>query len=113
MFVITTAATPNTAAPVKLTTPAPVYAFGTYWRRRLRGVDNETMNVAIKNEIYRLADDAIHRIAGNVGLKDGAIPEYPGEGMLGIGMTGGCDCGPCGVAFSRASRDVESSIVYS
>lgn len=29
-LVATTAATPRTAAPVQLTTPDPVYAFGTY-----------------------------------------------------------------------------------
>jgi hypothetical protein len=30
---------------------------------------------AMKKEIYRLAEDAIHRIAGRLGLNDGAIPE--------------------------------------
>jgi hypothetical protein len=71
------------------------------------------MTAAMKKEMYRLADDAIQRIAGRLGLKVGAMPEYPGAGMLGMGMTGGCDCGPWGVAFSRASSDVASSIVYS
>ena len=47
------------------------------------------MTAAMKKEIYRLAEDAIHRIAGKLGLKVGAIPEYPGAGMLGIGITGG------------------------
>jgi hypothetical protein len=57
-------------------------------------VDSETITVARKNEIYRLADDAIQRMAGNVGLNEGAIPEYMGALLLGIGMTGGADCGP-------------------
>jgi hypothetical protein len=84
-----TAATPSTPAPVRLTTPDPVYALGTYCRRRLRGVEREISTAAKKKEIYRLADDAIQRIAGRVGLKLGAIPEYPGAGMLGIGIMGG------------------------
>jgi hypothetical protein len=41
----------------------------------LRGVDNEITTAARKKEIYRDADDAIHRIAGSVGLKLGAIGE--------------------------------------
>jgi hypothetical protein len=60
----------------------------------LRGVDNEIITVAKKNEMYRLADDAIQRIAGSVGLNDGVIPEYMGALLLGIGMMGGADCGP-------------------
>jgi len=55
----------------------------------LRGVEREISTAAKKKEIYRLADDAIQRIAGRVGLKLGAIPEYPGAGMLGIGIMGG------------------------
>jgi hypothetical protein len=74
-FVATTAATPRTAAPVQLTTPDPVYAFGIYWSKSWRGVDIEMRTAAMKNEIYRLADAAIHRIAGRVGLKVGAIAE--------------------------------------
>lgn len=46
---------------------------------------------------------------GRDGLKDGAIPEYPGVGTLGMGIIGEADCGPCGMGRS-ASRDVESSI---
>ncbi len=78
----------------------------------MRGVDIEMMTAAKKNAMYRLADDAIQRIAGRLGLKVGAIAECPGVGILGIGITGGCDCGPCGVAFNRASKEVASSIVY-
>jgi hypothetical protein len=36
------------AAPVQLTTPPEVYAFGTYWRRRFRGVDSEMIAPARK-----------------------------------------------------------------
>ena len=46
---------------------------------------------------------------GRLGLKDGAIPEYPGVGILGMGINGEADCGPCGIG-RRASREVESSI---
>jgi hypothetical protein len=74
-FAMTTAATPRTAAPVQLTTPAPVYAFGTYCRRRLRGAESEIRTAARKKEIYRDALDAIQRIAGRLGLKLGAIAE--------------------------------------
>jgi hypothetical protein len=49
------------------------------------------MMAANKKEIYKLADDAIHRIAGRVGLKLGAIPEYAGALLLGMGIIGGCD----------------------
>jgi hypothetical protein len=76
----------------------------------LRGVDNEITTAARKKEIYRDADDAIQRIAGSVGLKLGAIGEWPGLDILGIGIIGDADCGPCG---RRLSREVESSIVYS
>lgn len=75
-------------------------------------MDIEIITAAKKKAMYRLADEAIQRIAGRLGLKVGAIPEYPGAGMLGIGITGGCDCGPWGVAFSKASNEVASSIVY-
>jgi hypothetical protein len=47
-----TQATPRTAAPVQLTTPPDVYEFGTYWRRRLRGVDSEMIAPARKMAIY-------------------------------------------------------------
>jgi hypothetical protein len=80
-----------------------------YWRRRLRGVESEMRTAAMKKEIYRLALDAIQRMAGRLGLKDGAIPEYPGVGTLGIGITGGWDWGPWGPG-SRASSEVASSI---
>jgi hypothetical protein len=52
------------------------------------------ITAAKKNEIYKLAEEAIQRIAGNVGLNDGAIPEYPGDCPLGMGIIGGADCGP-------------------
>jgi hypothetical protein len=55
----------------------------------LRGVDSDIITAAKKKAIYKLADDAINRIAGKLGLNVGAIPEYPGAGILGIGMTGG------------------------
>lgn len=71
------------------------------------------ITAARKKEMYRLADDAIQRIAGRLGLKLGAIAECPGVGILGIGITGGWDCGPWGVAFNKASNEVASSIVYS
>jgi hypothetical protein len=54
-------------------------------------VDREMTTAARKNAIYMEADEAIQRIAGRLGLKVGAIAEWPGAGMLGIGMTGGCD----------------------
>jgi hypothetical protein len=57
----------------------------------LRGVDREIITAAKKKEIYRLAEDAIQRIAGRLGLNVGAIAECPGVGILGIGITGGCD----------------------
>lgn len=79
----------------------------------LRGVDREMITAARKKAIYMLADDAIQRIAGRLGLNEGAIAECPGLGILGIGMMGGCDWGPWGFAFSSASSEVESSIVYS
>jgi hypothetical protein len=46
---------------------------------------------ARKKERYRLADDAIQRIAGRVGLKDGTIPECPADITLGMGMRGDAD----------------------
>jgi hypothetical protein len=54
-------------------------------------VDREIITAARKKAMYRLADDAIQRMAGRLGLKVGAIPEYPGAGILGMGITGGCD----------------------
>jgi hypothetical protein len=71
----TTAAAPKTAAPVQLTTPELVYAFGTYCSNRLRGVDSEIATAARKKEIYRERVDAIQRMAGRLGLKVGAIAE--------------------------------------
>jgi hypothetical protein len=47
------------------------------------------MAAARKNAIYRLADDAIHRIPGSVGLKLGAIPEDGAIPLLGIAIIGG------------------------
>jgi hypothetical protein len=41
----------------------------------LRGVDREIITAAKKKEIYRLAEDAIHRIAGRLGLNVGAMAE--------------------------------------
>jgi hypothetical protein len=38
-------------------------------------MDNEMMTAARKKEMYRLAEEAIQRIAGNVGLKEGAMVE--------------------------------------
>ena len=54
-------------------------------------MDNEIITTAKKKEMYRLADDAIQRMAGNVGLNEGVIPEYMGALLLGIGMIGGAD----------------------
>jgi hypothetical protein len=59
--------------------------------------------------MYRLADDAIHRIPGRDGLNDGAIPDEGAIPILGIGIMGGADWGPWGDG-NRASREVESSI---
>jgi hypothetical protein len=47
------------------------------------------MTAAKKNEIYRLAFTAIHRIAGSEGLKEGAMGECPGDDILGNGINGG------------------------
>jgi hypothetical protein len=38
-------------------------------------MDNEMIAAARKKAMYRLAEEAIQRIAGSVGLKDGAIVE--------------------------------------
>ena len=38
-------------------------------------MDNEMMTAARKKAIYRLAEEAIQRIAGKVGLKEGAMVE--------------------------------------
>jgi len=38
-------------------------------------VDKEITTAARKNAIYRVADEAIQRIAGRLGLKVGAIAE--------------------------------------
>jgi len=38
-------------------------------------MDSDTMTAARKNAIYMLAEDAIHRMAGRLGLKLGAIGE--------------------------------------
>jgi hypothetical protein len=47
------------------------------------------MIAARKKEIYKLAEDAIQCMAGKLGLKDGAMGECPGFGILGIGIMGG------------------------
>jgi hypothetical protein len=57
----------------------------------LRGAESEIRTAARKKEIYRDALDAIQRMAGRLGLKDGAIPECPGVGILGMGMIGEAD----------------------
>lgn len=79
------------AAPVQLTTPPVVYAFGTYWRMVFLGIDNDRIAAAKKKAIYNVVLANINLTAGILGLKLGTIPECPGDGMLGIGMTGGCD----------------------
>ncbi len=57
----------------------------------MRGVDREIRTAARKKEIYREALDAIQRMAGRLGLKLGAIAEWPGVGTLGMGMMGEAD----------------------
>jgi hypothetical protein len=47
------------------------------------------MAAAKKKAMYRLADDAIQRIPGSVGLKLGGIPELGAIPLLGMGTTGG------------------------
>ena len=84
-----TQATPRTAAPVQLTTPPEVYELGTYWRSRLRGVESEMMAPARKIAMYIVVCVNMKRIAGRLGLKEGTIPECPGEDMLGMGTMGG------------------------
>jgi hypothetical protein len=41
--------------------------------------------------MYIVADDAIQRIAGRVGLNVGTIPEDGDMPILGIGIIGGAD----------------------
>ena len=48
-------------------------------------------------------------MAGRLGLKLGAIPECPGDEILGMAIMGGWDWGPCGEGRS-ASSEVASSI---
>ncbi len=91
---MTTAAAPRTAAPVQLTTPPAVYAFGTYCSRRLRGADKEIVIAATKNEINRAALPNMNRIAGSEGLKEGAMEERLPVVDVDIGIMGGADCGP-------------------
>ena len=38
-------------------------------------MDNEMMTAARKKEMYRLAEEAIQRIAGKVGLNEGVMVE--------------------------------------
>ena len=108
---ITTAETPRTAAPVQLTTPPEVYAFGTYCSSMLRGVEREMMTAARKNATYNVVRPNMKRIAGRLGLNDGAIMEFWDVATLGIDIMGPADWGPCGDGRS-ASREVASSIVY-
>ena len=44
---------------------------------------------AKKKAMYVVADDAIQRIAGSVGLKLGAIPDDGDIPILGMGIIGG------------------------
>ncbi len=55
----------------------------------MRGVDRETIAPARKMAIYRVVLANINRIAGRLGLNDGAIAEWPGVGTLGRGIMGG------------------------
>jgi hypothetical protein len=66
---------------------------GTYWRRRLRGIDSEMIAPARKMAIYNVVFEAMYRIAGKVGLKVGIIPECDPP-PLGMGIIGGADWGP-------------------
>ena len=67
------------------------------------------MDAARKKAIYKLADDAIQRMPGRLGLKLGAIPDMGAIPLLGMAIMGGCDWGPWGIG-RRLSREVESSI---
>jgi hypothetical protein len=49
------------------------------------------MAAARKKAIYKLAEEAIQRIPGRVGLKEGAIPDDGDIPILGIGIIGGAD----------------------
>ncbi len=51
----------------------------------------EITAAAKKNAMYKLADDAIHRIPGRLGLKLGAIPDEGAIPILGMGTIGGAD----------------------
>jgi hypothetical protein len=52
------------------------------------------MAAAKKKAMYKLADDAIHRMPGSVGLKLGGIPDVGAIPLLGIAIIGGWDWGP-------------------
>jgi hypothetical protein len=52
-------------------------------------VDSEIIAPARKMAIYRVVCVNMNRIAGRLGLKEGTIPECPGVGTLGMGITGG------------------------
>jgi hypothetical protein len=51
----------------------------------------EMTAAARKKAMYKLAEDAIHRIPGRLGLKLGGIPEEGAIPILGIGTIGGAD----------------------
>jgi hypothetical protein len=74
-LVNTTVAPPRIAAPVQLTVPPEVYALGTYWSKRLRENDKETIAPAKKMAKYIVVLPNIYRTAGKLGLKVGAIAE--------------------------------------
>jgi len=52
------------------------------------------MTAARKKAMYMESDEAIQRIAGRLGLNDGAIPPWLPLETLGIGIIGEADCGP-------------------
>lgn len=52
-------------------------------------MDNEMIAPAKKIAIYIVVCVNINRIAGRLGLNDGAIPECPGVEILGMGTMGG------------------------
>ena len=72
-------------------------------------MDSEITAPAMKIAIYSVVFANMNLIAGRLGLNVGAIPEWPGVGMLGMGIIGGWDWGPD--EGSKASNGVASSIV--
>ena len=61
--------------------------------------------------MYMTRFEAMKRIPGSVGLKEGAIAECPADWTLGMAAIGGIDWGPWGEG-RRASNEVASSILY-